>query len=371
MTDKPERSDVLILGAGPAGAAAACAAAKRGLTVAVVEQARRGGTTLAAEWLHPNATPILDRWGITTRDLSVGKIKHVRFIDVQNRREIAADMETAVEVIDASALLDALLNAAEGFGAELHFGWQASSIDVGEGGVTLSNGKGASLEGRLLVAANGCYSVAIEKVAGTAGHARGISAHCVQVMCEGATPAEADCLTVLLESNDMSQFGYVHEAQGGLCLGFVANLPRDETAAAFLAAHARWLEKKHVPATNVKPSGIQVRPIARGLALDRDSQVGKNTLAIGDAGGFVASISHEGLYPAIQSAALAIEIAARAVSSPHPQDALMEYDAAWRSELVDHLRMPNADLRFLLPLVFTNERMAAKMAEALLFGKNI
>lgn len=371
MTDKPERYDVLILGAGPAGAAAACAAAKRGLRAAILEQTKRGSAVFAAEWLHPDAAPMLDSWGIDLSSTRACTIERVRFIDVAARREIEATPETGVDVVDTAALLNAMLDAAIGFGVDARFEWRAASIEIEERGVVLTNATGDVLEGRLLIAANGCHSIAIDKIAGTAGHTRAINAHCVHACSDAAMPESLDCLTLLLESNDMSQFGCVHAARNGTSIGFVANLSKDETAAAFLAAHARWLASGYIPATGVGPEGFSVRPIARGLALDRDSQVGKNTLAIGDAGGFVAAISHEGLFPAIRSAELAIETAATAVASPHPQDALMAYDAAWRGELVDHLRMPNADLRFLLPLVFSNARMAAKMAEAVLFGKNI
>jgi flavin-dependent dehydrogenase len=113
------------------------------------------------------------------------------------------------------------------------------------------------------------------------------------------------------------------------------------------------------------------RRTGRGLALEMETHVGKRSLLIGEAGGFVCALSGEGLYPAIGSAALAVETCVEALAAAHLQDALADFDSAWRREMVEYLRLPNVDLRFLLPLVFSNEQMARKLAGAFVCGENI
>jgi flavin-dependent dehydrogenase len=102
-----------------------------------------------------------------------------------------------------------------------------------------------------------------------------------------------------------------------------------------------------------------------------DTHVAKRTVLIGDAGGFVGVVGHEGLYPAIWGASIAVDVCAEALGARHPQDVLAEFDSRWRREMVVHLNSPNADLRFLLPMVFSNERMARRLANALLGGENL
>jgi flavin-dependent dehydrogenase len=112
------------------------------------------------------------------------------------------------------------------------------------------------------------------------------------------------------------------------------------------------------------------RPCVAGLAVDMDTHVGKRCLLIGDAGGFVASFSGEGIYPAMKSGWIAGQVAARAVAAPVMQDELSSFSAAWRAELADYLRMPNIDLTLLVPLIFTNPQMSRRVARAFLLGRS-
>ena len=106
-----------------------------------------------------------------------------------------------------------------------------------------------------------------------------------------------------------------------------------------------------------------------GVALDMDTHVGKRCLLIGDAGGFVAAFSNEGIYPAMRSGWIAADTALRALRAPVLQDELASFGVAWRGELADYLRMPNTDLSLLVPLVFNNEQMSRRVARAFLLGQ--
>ena len=106
-------------------------------------------------------------------------------------------------------------------------------------------------------------------------------------------------------------------------------------------------------------------------ALDMESHVAKHTLLIGDAGGFLSAASNEGIYPAMWSARLAAQVVDQALDSRFSQDELMSFDSTWRMEMADYLRSPHTDVRFLLPLIFSNQPMADRMAAAFFFGDNI
>jgi flavin-dependent dehydrogenase len=98
--------------------------------------------------------------------------------------------------------------------------------------------------------------------------------------------------------------------------------------------------------------------------------VANRTLLIGPAGGFYTACA-EDIYPNCWSAVHATEVAAKAIKERHPQDALQPYRQQWGATLGDYLRGPQQNLRFLLPLVYRNSTMTARLAEAILRGKSV
>ena len=108
-------------------------------------------------------------------------------------------------------------------------------------------------------------------------------------------------------------------------------------------------------------------PFAGALAHEG---VANRTLLIGPAGGFYAATG-EDLYPNCWSAIYAAEVIKKALKEPHLQDALQPYRQRWRTTLGDYLRGPQQNLRFLLPLVYRNQVMTDRLAEAILLGKSL
>ena len=106
-----------------------------------------------------------------------------------------------------------------------------------------------------------------------------------------------------------------------------------------------------------------------GVALEMESHVGKRCALIGDAGGFASAFSNDSLYPALRSGWLAAEAVARALGAPVLQDELASFGAAWRADLAAYLQMPNTDLGLLMPMVFSNPQMSARVARAFLLGQ--
>ncbi|MEU7108525.1 FAD-dependent oxidoreductase [Streptomyces stramineus] len=64
MTADEAACDVAVIGAGPAGCAAALAHARAGHRVLLLETSRRPPTRLAEEWLHPDGVAVLRKLGV-------------------------------------------------------------------------------------------------------------------------------------------------------------------------------------------------------------------------------------------------------------------------------------------------------------------
>ncbi|HWE01644.1 MAG TPA: hypothetical protein VG326_04480 [Tepidisphaeraceae bacterium] len=98
--------------------------------------------------------------------------------------------------------------------------------------------------------------------------------------------------------------------------------------------------------------------------------VANRTLLIGPAGGFYSACS-EDIYPNCWSSIYAADAVKKALKEQHLQDALQPYRHRWRTTLGDYLRGPQQNLRFLLPMVYRNQKMTARLTESILMGKSV
>lgn len=375
--------DVLILGAGPAGSSAALFAAQRGLRVAVVDRRDARPEAPQIEWLHPDGVQMLSDARVAVAPATLGGIRHVTFVEPSAARRIGAAIEREVPLVDSARLAAATLDAAREAGATVIAPREITVIDLEESEASIASRDGARLVGRCLIAADGADSIAAPLFGPDQDAASMPSAICFQWTgvrstktsargIKGDKPSEAGELTLVCVDESWTTFGYAFAAGSTWVVGWVGPASQQDARAEFRRQAGLWREAGFIPnAVEPDADAASVRRVPRGLALDVESHVAKNALLIGDAGGFVSSISHEGLYPSVWSARLAVDVCVEATEARSPQDVLRTFDARWRTQMAEYLRIPNTDLRFLSPLVFTNARMAEKLARAVLLGVNI
>ena len=136
----------------------------------------------------------------------------------------------------------------------------------------------------------------------------------------------------------------------------------------------RWAEVLRSHGMIKTTDGVEAEPvisldIPAGGALTREV-VANRTLLFGPAGGFYSACL-EDIYPNCWSAVFAADAIRTALPQPHLQDALQPYREKWGTTLGEYLRGPQQNLRFLLPLVYRNPVMTARMAESILQGKSV
>jgi hypothetical protein len=119
----------------------------------------------------------------------------------------------------------------------------------------------------------------------------------------------------------------------------------------------------------IDPNSAESIDLPLAGALSQEG-VANRSLLIGPAGGFFTACA-EDMYPNCWSSLFAANVAAKALKERHLQDALGAYRQTWGSTLGDYLRGPQENLRFLLPLVYRNSVMTARMAEAILSGESV
>ncbi len=367
--------DVLILGAGPAGAAAAAAAARAGLRTAVFDRGFVSASGPCLEWLNPAAPPLIDRAGIALSDAVVATIDRVKFIDVAGRQETRVPLDEPVALVDVTRLTDGFLQVARAAGAECNLSVSVTRIETREDHVVLQDAGDGRWTGRLLLLADGVEAVVerdprLKSTAPASGLAACYERTAVTRSVRRRKADQDIELSIILSAGAPTSYGFAYGFKGVEAVGWVVSGAAGEAAGEFDRRVRQWADAGIRPAANETMGVMQVRAIPRGVALERETHVGKHAVLIGDAGGFVPALSHDGLYSAIRSARIAVEVCTAALTAPQSQDVLAEYDVRWRRELVDTLCLPNSDLRFLIPIVFSHPVMASRMARAFVAGEN-
>ncbi|MCG8407019.1 MAG: FAD-dependent monooxygenase [Phycisphaerales bacterium] len=369
--------DLVILGAGPAGTAAAAFAAGKSLNVELLDQNQAPATLPLIEWLPAGADHLLEKLKVNRDEHVVGAVDTVRFIDAKNSRTAKTKLKPPVDLVLTHRLLEQLRSMAGERGAVVSAGTRIVSIDPREEKVHLVSATDQEFTGRLLVAADGTESWAAKKLGIYPKTQSRHSMSCQWASLGADLPKKTGQkpsaeLSLLFTSDSLADFSYVYHAGDITLVGLITEAPPDRVESKFQFT-VDWGKDDGVLPSDlvIDPGNLVHRTIPRGLALDMETHGAKRSLVIGDAGGFIPALSHDGLYPAIWSAELAVETCVSALDSPHPQDALSEFDHRWRRDMVEYLRLPNVDLRFLLPLVFSNEQMAQKVARAFVYGENL
>ena len=332
--------DVAIVGAGPAGSAAATHLARAGWRVALVDRGVFPRDKPCAESLSPAVEPLLTELGALDRVLAdhPARLRGFR-VYAPNGRSFHGDYagtrgadgksihETGLVV--ARLRLDAaLVDAAKRAGAALREGWRLASLAREDGCWRLKSVTGDELRARLLIAADGVHSTVarrlglhetgrLRKVALVA-HIRGINGlddygemHVANRRYVGLAPLEPPEVGTLCNVAMV-----VDEARERVKLAGRPQLFLLEALHTFPRLDGR-LDAMEVVRKTIAISRIHVK--ARRIVDD-------GLLLVGDAAGYFDPFTGEGIYGALASAKLAAGIADRALAAGSvDKAALAEY----------------------------------------------
>ncbi|HEY3685981.1 MAG TPA: FAD-dependent monooxygenase [Streptosporangiaceae bacterium] len=165
-----ERTDVLVVGAGPTGLALACGLLLQGVGVRVVDKAPGPAVTSRANFLHARGSEVLDRLGalgglpeesvramqITTY-LGDRPVMRLRFGD-PGLRTAAPPM-----LISQARVEEALRDRLAALGGAPEWGAPLVDVEPGESGVTAVLGDGRTIDAGWLVGCDGTRSTTRER----------------------------------------------------------------------------------------------------------------------------------------------------------------------------------------------------------------
>lgn len=306
------RHDVIVIGAGPAGAAAALTAARTGLSVALIDRRSfprdklcGGGLTgrciAAAERLlgHPLPDSLAERRGsfeFRAHGAPLGRVEGVPPIHLTTRREFDAYLQ----------------RSAIAAGAEDWSGRKPTAIDPARCRVTLEDGE--ALEGRLIVGADGVASSTARALFG-----RAYDPARVGFAMEVEAPPEPGAPDWVRIDFGAAEWGYGWQ------------FPKSESATIGVGGlHARNPQmraalERYLQDLGVDPAAQRVKGAFLPFGAFRRVPGRGRVLLAGDAAGLVDPVTGEGLAHAIDSGRMAAEAAAAALADGRAEAALPLY----------------------------------------------
>ena len=377
--------DVIVVGAGPAGSCLAAALAAGGASVALLDAARFPRPKCCAGWLSARAVEQFRFLDGVRRKVKAAPFRRLVFHSPDLGQTAVYSSRAHLGYVVRRDRFDAeLVRRAKAAGADVLLGQAVTRIEPAESQVSVTRSRGRRITGRFLVGADGARSEVARQT--------GLRDH-------WPTDALVYCLTRDIPLTRRQVAAGPGTGQAHVCLGFGAApgyawvFPgagyasvgigvRGQSAAAALAdLYEQWVEG--LTGAGLLPAGADAsRPcggvVPAGAAIEFENHVGKRSVLVGDAGGFASAVSGEGIYPAIWSAAIAADCIQSALTADRRriktdscQDELQKFRQVWRQDMAQYLQMPNVNVTFLVPLIFTNQEIADRFGRAFLFGENL
>lgn len=313
--------DVIVAGAGPAGAIAARDLARAGARVALVdgsfprEKPCGGGVTARALALIGPEMPEIGPSGRT--------IDAVRFQAHGAAAEVRLEPGAELEVFSRERFDAALLKLAVAAGAR-HTSARVRAISRADQGWCVSLANGATLRAPWLLGADGAGGMVRRKVF-RAFERRHLS------IAAGSYVDGADCHEIVIGFVERP-CGYLWSfpRPGHLAVGACAQADEASTSEMH-AITDRWLDSYSAAAGLPRRRYAWPIPSLDAHDLDGERPSGPGWMLLGDAAGLVDPITREGIYFAIRSGMLAAK-------SLLGEDGAREYTAAIRGEIHAELR---------------------------------
>ena len=314
-----DNDGVIVVGAGPAGAATALRLARASIPVTIVERARFPRQKVCGEYLGTGAVAALDALGLGERIRAhAAPLRGIKIFTGATRLELAFPrpaLALAREKLDA-LILDAACEA----GAKLITG-RAEDVLFGDSGrvcgVVVRDGSGERVrtEGRFLVGADGTGSIVARKLGlsrpppsvprfAVGGHFRGIDVtDCVEMFCDAKT---------YLAINPLGD---------GLA-NVMAVVPKNKLE--------NWSRILDLAAAARSGPRVAIGPLVHSVR----RSIAPGAILAGDAAGFLSPFTGQGVYLALLSAERAAAALCAAFASPRLElQAFTEYDRVHQREL--------------------------------------
>jgi len=377
-TSVTDTCDVLVCGAGPAGSTAAIGLAQAGLKTVLCDGQTFPRDKACAGWVNARAFAEFGFLKDRAEALCERTIYGMTFLSPNLDQRTSYEAEDVQGYVVSRRQFDhGLARLATEAGATLVEGTALTELRQAEDSVLAVLEGGHQYRAQFLVGADGVNTVAGR----LSGLNPGFADDDLVVAVEQEFPAspglleelggERARLLIALAYDYIPGYGWVFPHRETVSVGVGARMDRisniRETHRKFVAD----LQDRGLLPRDADPGEARSALIPAGAALTRERTADGRVLLVGDAGGFVAAATGEGIYPGMQTGRLAAQAIVEGLSQGKHAEVAETYRTLVRRELTAHLEMPAVDLSLMMDLLFKDQRLADKLARAFLFGEPI
>jgi geranylgeranyl reductase family protein len=378
MTD---RADVIVVGAGPGGSTAAKLLADGGYSVLLIDRSDFPRHKTCASWINRLA---FERFGYlknSLADLVENPFFGVAFYDRLIEREARYfERRPSGYLSLRSKFDDGLRRIAMEAGARFLGGCAVSDLLEERDGIRVRLADGRELTSRVLIGADGASS----RVAVKAGLRQGWSPGDYVLCANTDAPYPPERITafygerfpfrVFLEYGGIQGYGWVFPKKEHICVGIGALLKDGRSIRPLFRHFVQALRERNQIPSNLPEDKVYFDLDPVGGVYRVPSLVRGRVMLIGDAAGFVSGSTGEGIYPAMVSAEVAVDLVREALKGPSPAAVLERYNKKWRAELGDYVkRLPGGDregqTRSRIDMIFRVPLVPRIAGRAFLYGE--
>ncbi len=329
---KTGRPDVIVVGAGPAGAASAILLAEHGLHVLVLERGARPRPKICGEYLSPEAGRLLDRLGVLKTVETNGAVALAGMrITAPDGTTLTGKYQTVAAFrpyrqhamgVSRAVLDGALVDRLRALPIEVCDDLRVTDVLVEEGsvvGVQAIDRDGAprAFHARLVVGADGRTSTVAQRLG--CRHPHRLSRMALVTYVSGVT----DCRDLGEIFIDPPDYGILNplapdRINASLVVPLADAAPWSDRLEDFFVARVKQLPHlaRRLAGARREAPVQAMGPLAYRVSAPRAPGV----LFVGDAAGFYDPFTGEGIYTALRGAELAAEAIVRAVRAGNAPD---------------------------------------------------
>ncbi|HET7840852.1 MAG TPA: NAD(P)/FAD-dependent oxidoreductase [Terriglobia bacterium] len=376
-----DRADIIVVGAGPAGATAAKLLCDRGYFVLLVDRANFPRHKTCASWINRLAFERFSYLQPHLDELIEAPFYGIKFFDATVERDGEyLEPRPCGYLSLRSKFDDGLRKIAMEAGAQFIGGCAVTGIRQERETVTAILADGRELTARVLIGADGASS----RVAIAAGVRKAWSRNDYVLCANADVPCSTELIAknygnrfpfyVYLEYRGIRGYAWVFPKRRHVCVGIGAMLGDGrEIRGLYSRFFGEMKQRGHLPSA-LPETGTYYDIDPVGAVHRLETLTRGRVMLIGDAAGFVSGSTGEGIYPGMVSAEVAAGVVQEALAAGSIESGLAKFNAAWRRELGEYVkRLPGGEqegkTRGRIDLIFRSSIVSRMAGRIFLYGE--